>query len=73
MMDNRLVNRLFDEINNAGGDIRDEKRIGKLLVNCQLHCEHWTRDTGCLKHKEPEWVELLIRPGRTCEFRGELS
>ena len=72
MVDNRLVNNLVEAIDNATGDIREQARIGKLLVNCQTKCRFWSRSTACQKHDGPDWIDLLLRPGRTCEHRGPM-
>ena len=62
------VNDLIEALHGTsdGHERRATRHIGRLLIECQQACRHWTA-TGCQLHDRAEWIDILIRPGRDCQ------
>lgn len=67
-MSNHVVNDLTEAHENAPFPTRTFEAVAKQLADCQ-GCAEWDRVDGkCIRHDREKWIELLIRPGKSCEL-----
>lgn len=66
MFDLRAVNALTESHRNAEPPVRTFEAVAKQLTDCQ-RCIDWG-DGECTRHDRETWIEMLIRPGKSCEL-----
>jgi hypothetical protein len=72
VMNEAAISALDEALSNAKPPVRTYETASKRLNRCvQSWCPKWG-EGGCGHYERDVWLEILIRPGKECEFWLEL-